>query len=87
MTEPQAEKLISSLESGHAGIEAFLGLSADDRATIMSMLEQRAGARERRQILEQSEAEGTTERISALPNSEKCPGTNSKSSLQSFYQE
>jgi hypothetical protein len=66
MTEGQAEKLISSLESGHAGIEEFLGLSADDRATIMSMLEQRAGARELRQILEQCEAGGTTERISAL---------------------
>jgi hypothetical protein len=47
-------------------IEDFLGLSADDRATIMSMLEQRAGAREIRQILEQCEAEGTTERSSAL---------------------
>jgi hypothetical protein len=66
MDEEQAEALIRSLESGHAGIEAFLGLSADDRATIMSMLEQRAGTRELRQILEQCESDGTTERISAL---------------------
>ena len=66
MTEEQAKTLIRSLESADAGIEDFLGLSADDRATIMSMLEQRAGAREIRQILEQCEAEGTTERSSAL---------------------
>ena len=55
MTEAQAETLIRSLESAHAGIEAFLGLSADDRATIMSMLEQREDARELRQVLEQCE--------------------------------
>ena len=55
MTEAQAEKLISSLESGHAGIETFLALSADDRATIMAMLEERAGMNELRQILEQCE--------------------------------
>ena len=66
MTEEQAETLIRSLESGHAGIEAFIGLSADDRAEIMSLLEERAGAKELRQILEQCEAGGTTERISAL---------------------
>jgi hypothetical protein len=66
VTEEQAETLIRSLESGHAGIEAFIGLSADDRAEIMSLLEERAGAKELRQILEQCEAGGTTERISAL---------------------
>ena len=55
MTEAQAEKLISSLESGHAGIETFLALSADDRATIMAMLEERAVTNELRQILEQCE--------------------------------
>jgi len=43
MTQEAAEKLVSSLESGHRGIEAFLKLPADDRATIMAMLEQRAG--------------------------------------------
>ena len=61
-----AESLIRSLESGHAGVEAFLGLSAEDRATIMAMLEQRAGAREVRQILEQCEADGTMEKIRAF---------------------
>lgn len=66
MNNEQAETLLRSIESAHAGIEDFLGLSADDRATIMSMLEQRAGARELGQILEQCEAESTTERISAL---------------------
>jgi hypothetical protein len=69
MTEAEAETLIRSLESAHGGIEAFLGLSADDRATIMSMLEQRAGAGELRQILQQCEADGTTERISVPPSS------------------
>ena len=59
MTEAEAETLIRSLESAHGGIEAFLGLSADDRATIMSMLEQRAGA----------EADGTTKRVSVQPSS------------------
>ena len=58
MTEEQAETLIRSLESGHAGIDAFVGLAADDRATIMSMLEQREGARELRQVLEQCEGVG-----------------------------
>lgn len=51
MNEAEAEKLISSLESGHAGIEAFLELSADERATIMIMLEQRSSAKELRQYL------------------------------------
>lgn len=55
MTEAEAEKLISSLESGHAGIETFLALSADDRSSIMAMLEERAGMNELRQILEQCE--------------------------------
>ena len=55
MTEAQAEKLISSLESGDAGIEAFLELSADDRTTVMAVLEQRAVSNELRQILEQCE--------------------------------
>ncbi len=66
MTEEQAERIVSSLESGHAGIEAFLTLPADDRATIMAMLEQRAGAEEIRQILEQCEAHGTMDKIRAL---------------------
>jgi len=66
MTEEQAEKLVSLLESGHAGIEAFLHLPADDRATIMAMLEQRAGAKELRQILEQCEADGTMDKIRAF---------------------
>ena len=63
MEEAQAETLIRSLESGHAGIEAFLELSADDRATIMAMLEQRADAKDVRQILEQYEADGTMDKI------------------------
>lgn len=66
MREDQAESLVSSLESGLGGIEAFLNLGADDRATIMTMLEQRAGAEEIRQILEQCEADGTMDRIRAL---------------------
>ena len=44
MTEQQAERLVTSLESGHGGLEAFLTLPADDRATITAMLEQRAVA-------------------------------------------
>jgi len=59
MTEEQAQRLVRSLESAHAGIETFLGLSADDRATIMTMLEERADAKELRRILEQCEADGT----------------------------
>ncbi len=66
MKEEQAERLISSLEDGHAGIEAFLMLHADDRAAIMAMLEQRAGAKELRQILEQCEADGTMDKIRAF---------------------
>ena len=66
MTEDQAERLVNSLESGYGGIEAFLNLAADDRATIMSMLEQRAGAEEIRQILEQCEADGTMDKIRAF---------------------
>jgi hypothetical protein len=66
MTEEQAERLVSSLESGHRGIEAFLTLPADDRVTIMAMLEQRAGAEEIRQIIEQCEADGTMDKIRAL---------------------
>ena len=66
MTEEQAEKLVNLLESGHAGIEAFLNLPADDRATIMATLEQRAGAKELRQILEQCEADGTMDKIKAF---------------------
>jgi hypothetical protein len=78
MNNEQAETLLRSIENAQAGIEAFLGLSADDRATIMSMLEQRAGARELRQILEQCETDGTTDRISALlVDSEKAAGTSS----------
>jgi hypothetical protein len=72
VTEEQAETLIRSLESGHAGIEAFIGLSADDRAEIMSLLEERAGAKELRQILEQCEAGGQRkESAHCLPNSGK----------------
>lgn len=66
MTQEEAEKLVSSLESGHRGIEAFLKLPPGDRATIMSMLEQRVGAEEIRQILEQCEADGTMDKIRAL---------------------
>jgi hypothetical protein len=61
MTEAQANQLISSLESGHAGIEAFLQLSAEDRLTIMEMLEERSGTTELRQLLQQSENRRTTE--------------------------
>lgn len=66
MTEEQTEKLLSSLASGHGGIEAFLKLPADDRTTIMAMLEQRARAEEIRQILEQCKADGTMDKIRAL---------------------
>ena len=66
MTDEEAERLMSSLESGHAGIEAFLGLPAGDRASIMTMLEQRAWAEELRLILEQCEADGTMDKIRAL---------------------
>ena len=66
MTEDEAEKLLSLLQSGHSGIEAFLGLPADERATIMTMLEQKAWAEELRQILEQCEADGTMDKIRAL---------------------
>jgi hypothetical protein len=54
MTAEQAERLVTSLESGHGGIEAFLTLPADDRAMITAMLEQRAMA-EIRQIPEHCE--------------------------------
>jgi hypothetical protein len=66
MTSEEAEMLIGSLESGHRGLEAFLRLPGDDRATIMAMLEQRAGAEEIRRILEQCEADGTMDKIRAL---------------------
>jgi hypothetical protein len=66
MTSEEAEKLVSSLERGYAGIEAFLTLPADDRATIMAMLEQRSWAEEIGQILEQCQADGTLDKIRAL---------------------
>jgi hypothetical protein len=66
MTEEQTENLVSSLESGHGGIEAFLSLPGDDRAMIVRMLEQRAGAEEIRQIVEQCEADGTMDKIRAF---------------------
>ena len=66
MTSEEAEMLVSSLESGHRGLEAFLTLPGDDRATIMAILEQRAGAEEIRRILEQCEADGTMEKIRAF---------------------
>ena len=66
MTEEQTENLVSSLESGHGGIEAFLSLPGDDRAIIVRMLEQRAGAEEIRQIVEQCEADGTMDKIRAF---------------------
>ena len=59
MTKAEAKELISSLESGHAGIETFLELSGGERAMIMTMLEQRAEAKELRQTLEQREADRT----------------------------
>lgn len=66
MTSEEAEMLVISLESGHRGLEAFLTLPGDDRATIMAMLEQRAGAEEIRRILEQCERDGTMEKIRAF---------------------
>ena len=66
MTEEQIENLVSSLESGHGGIEAFLTLPGDDRAMIVRMLEQRAEAEEIPQIVEQCEADGTMDRIRAF---------------------
>jgi hypothetical protein len=66
MTSEEAELLVSSLESGHRGLEAFLTLPGDDRATIMAMLEQRAGAEEIGQILDQCERDGTMDRIRAF---------------------
>jgi hypothetical protein len=66
MTEEEAERLVSLLQSGHSGIEGFLGLPADDRVTIMTMLEQQAWGEELRQILEQCEADGTMDKIRAL---------------------
>ncbi|HEU5237973.1 MAG TPA: hypothetical protein VFU37_12635 [Pyrinomonadaceae bacterium] len=66
MTQDEAEKIISSLESGYGGIEAYLELSAADRAILMARLEQRADAQEIRQILEQCEADGTMDKIAAL---------------------
>ena len=66
MTEEQAERLVTSLESGHGGIEAFLALPADDRATITAILEHRAVSEEIRQILEQCEADGTMDKIRAF---------------------
>ena len=66
MTAEEAERLLSLLQSGHSGIELFLGLPGDERATIMAMLEQRAWGDELRQILEQCEADGTMDKIRAL---------------------
>jgi len=66
MTQEEAERLIKSLEHGHGGIEAYLQLSAADRATVMSTLEQRADAEEIRRILAECEADGTMDRIQAL---------------------
>lgn len=77
MKEEQAERLLTSLESGHGGIEAFLTLPADDRATIMASLEQRDRAEEIRQILEQCEADGTMDKIRAFlaEHQTRKPGT------------
>ncbi|HEU5239296.1 MAG TPA: hypothetical protein VFU37_19350 [Pyrinomonadaceae bacterium] len=66
MTQEEAEKIISALESGFGGIEAYLELSAAERAKLMASLEQRANAQEIRQILEQCEADGTMDKIAAL---------------------
>jgi hypothetical protein len=66
MTSEEAERLVSSLEGGHHGLEAFLTLPPDDRAAIMAMLEQRAQGREIRGILEQCEADGTMDKIRAF---------------------
>jgi hypothetical protein len=76
MTEAQAEKLVTSLESGHGGIEAFLTLPADDRATITAMLEQRAVAAEIRQVIEQCEADGTMDKIRAFLTEHQTRKTN-----------
>ena len=85
MTEEQTENLVSSLESGHGGIEAFLNLPGDDRAWIMGMIEQRADAEEIRQIVAQCEADGTMDKIRAFLASftpEKTESRNSNFSLQ-----
>jgi hypothetical protein len=66
MTEAQAERLLTSLESGYGGLEAFLTLPADDRATITAMLEQRAVAEEIRQVIAQCKADGTMDKIRAF---------------------
>ena len=85
MTEEETDNLVSSLESGHGGIEDFLNLPGGDRAVIMRMLEQRAGVEEIRQIVAQCEADGTMDMIRAfLANItlEKTEGRNSNSSLR-----
>ena len=85
MTEEQTESLVSALESGQGGIEAFLNLPGDDRAMIGRMLEQRARAEEIRQIVEQCEADGTMDKIRAfLANItlEKTESRNSNFSLR-----
>lgn len=66
MTQEEAEKIISALERGFGGIEAYLELSSADRAKLMAKLEQKANAQEIRQILEQCEADGTMDKIAAL---------------------
>ena len=66
MTHEEVEELISSLESGHSGIEAFLELPVADRAAIMERLEQRGVAHETRRILEQGEADGTMDKVRAV---------------------
>jgi hypothetical protein len=66
MREEQTENLVSSLESGIGGLEAFLNLPGDDRAIIMGVLEQRADAEEIRQILELCEADGTMDKVRAF---------------------
>jgi len=73
MTEEQAERLVSSLESGHGGIEAFLKLPADDRATIMAMLEQ-------------CDADGTMDKIRALLAEHQTKKTGRRSSNSSLGQ-
>jgi hypothetical protein len=66
MKQEEVDRLISSLEVGRGGIEAYLKLSAADRATLMTTLEQRADAREIRQIIQQCEADGTMDKIQAF---------------------
>jgi hypothetical protein len=66
MTEEEAEGLLSLLQHGQNGLEAFLGLPPDDRGEIMALLEQQAWAAELRQILEQCEADGIMDRIREL---------------------